>query len=318
MDPVIYHRYYISKDTQVRDVYPFALLESFPLEEAREGASTDTNVEYRVDEKRTNSGKILFGVTQCNLPDGFLDTTSSLFMKTRETATVLCDERNRHNFFFLPVAPHSVKEEVLHSGNEIDYTLWVTLPAALLLGLSGGLVRACQGAYKDTPWEPFERIKFVRSLFIGMIGGVFWYMFLWYLFVTTDQVPSVHPAHFLALVVMFDSLVTETYKRGFRVENLAKYKMPTVFHLNGHLIHNRAFRASVSLLLLLFLMMVYAVFQAVGYATHFLAGSWFVGLLVGLTAGAIAASGGRCWTVHGKDSALKNFLVVLSLEDTGE
>lgn len=168
----------------------------------------------------------------------------------------------------------------------------MTLPAALFLGFSGGLVRACQGAYKDTLWEPFEKIKFVRSLFIGMIGGVFWYLFLWYLFLTTDSVPTVHPALFLALVIMFDSLVTEAYKRGFRVENLTRYKMPTIFHLNGHIIQNRVLRASVSIFLLLVLIIVYAAFQTVGQAISFSAGSWFIGLLGGLMAGTLVASGG--------------------------
>lgn len=112
---------------------------------------------------------------------------------------------------------------------------------AIIIGFSAGLLRACQGAYKDTPWEPFKKIKFIRSLFVGTTAGIFWWIIMqetsWY----------IHPAIFMALTVFTDSIVTELYKRGFRIEDLSKYKMPTIFHIHGKIIKNRFLRGLFSL-----------------------------------------------------------------------
>jgi len=104
---------------------------------------------------------------------------------------------------------------------------------AMIIGFLGGLLRACQGAYKDTPWEPFKKIKFTRSLVIGTVAGIFW----WWILAAMSM--EIHPAQFMALVVFTDSIITELYKRGFRTEDLSKYKMPTIFHINGNIIENR-------------------------------------------------------------------------------
>jgi hypothetical protein len=112
----------------------------------------------------------------------------------------------------------------------------------LICGFAGGLLRACQGGYKDSPYEPFLTIKFVRSLFFGTLGGIFWY------FLHQKYQINIPPVLLIPLNVFFDSMCTEMYKRGIRVEDLSKYKMPTIFHINGHLIRNRFARILIILL----------------------------------------------------------------------
>lgn len=111
----------------------------------------------------------------------------------------------------------------------------------ILLGPIAGITRACQGAFKDTPWEPFEIIKFGRSVLLSTIGAIFFYLLAklnnW----------TINPAILFPMIVVFDSITTEVYKRGFRVEDLSKYKMPTIFHINGRIIHNRLARAILGL-----------------------------------------------------------------------
>lgn len=108
------------------------------------------------------------------------------------------------------------------------------------IGFLAGLLRAAQGSYKDAPWEKFEWIKFNRSLFFSMLGGMFWY------FLLTRLGLSVHPSLLFVLCVLFDSITTEMYKRGFRIEDLRKYKMPTILHINGNIIRNRVLRGVIA------------------------------------------------------------------------
>ncbi|OGK22086.1 hypothetical protein A3C98_01315 [Candidatus Roizmanbacteria bacterium RIFCSPHIGHO2_02_FULL_37_15] len=158
---------------------------------------------------------------------------------------------------------------------------------SLALGFTGGLLRACQGAYKDSPYEPFQSSKFIRSLIFGSIGGIFWYLFS---IVSGLKIPL---AVFFPLVVFFDSIVTEMYKRGIRLENLSKYKMPTIFHVNGFIIHNRYVRILLILNIIIFLILLYPLSQViVDKVPLFFQHRPILGLFFGFIAGVLAASGG--------------------------
>lgn len=158
---------------------------------------------------------------------------------------------------------------------------------ALLLGYTGGLLRACQGAYKDSPYEPFIFLKFVRSLLFGTLGGLFWY------YIDQKFYLSISPVIFLPLVVFFDSIMTEMYKRGIRVEDLSKYKMPTIFHLNGTLIHNRLERILIIYIVISFLLLIYAaMWSFVAIVPILQYNAVLRGLAGGFVGGALVATGG--------------------------
>lgn len=157
----------------------------------------------------------------------------------------------------------------------------------LFLSFAGGLMRACQGAYKDAPWEDFGAIKFMRSLAFGLVGGLGLYFFYNWMEVV------IVPALFLASVVFADSILTEVYKRGFRVEDLSKYKMPTIFHLHGRLIRNRLLRMILGMLILVGSIALFWLVQVLDQNwVSVLAGSWQWGVLWGLFAGLVVALAG--------------------------
>lgn len=146
-------------------------------------------------------------------------------------------------------------------------------------GFLAGFLRACQGAYKDSPYEPFVREKFLRSLFFGTLGGDFWW-FIHYKFSL-----EISPILLIPLCVFFDSLCTEMYKRGIRVEDLSKYKMPTIFHINGHIIHNRLARIGIIIFVVSIVAGMYPLSHWLYQSLHM---SYFNPRLVGLIFGGIA------------------------------
>lgn len=122
---------------------------------------------------------------------------------------------------------------------KLDMPIYISL----CIGLLAGTLRALQGSYKDVPWEDFNWMKFGRSMLLGSFGGLVWWIVLDLLGVT------VRPALFFGMAVFFDSIATEIYKRGFRIEDLRKYKMPTIFHIQGKVIHNRFIRGILGIMI---------------------------------------------------------------------
>lgn len=120
----------------------------------------------------------------------------------------------------------------------------MSIHLVLILGLLAGTLRALQGSYKDAPWENFEWIKFGRSMLLGTLGGLVWWLVL------RGLATDVRPALLFGMLVFFDSIATEIYKRAFRIEDLRKYKMPTILHIQGKIIRNRLVRGLLGVLIL--------------------------------------------------------------------
>lgn len=160
----------------------------------------------------------------------------------------------------------------------------MSLYLVLIMGLLAGTLRALQGSYKDAPWENFVWVKFGRSMLFGTLGGLFWW------FVLQTLAIQVRPAVLFGMLVFFDSIATEIYKRAFRIEDLRKYKMPTILHIQGKVIHNRFARGLLGFLILAVLGMLFWLLFGL---------NWFVdqpnliqGLFWGGFAGLLVAVGG--------------------------
>src|SRR2546421_3465164 len=146
-------------------------------------------------------------------------------------------------------------------------------------GFAAGFLRACQGAYKDSPYEPFVLEKFLRSLFFGTLGGDFWYALHHFYGL------EISPVLLIPLCVFFDSMCTEMYKRGIRVEDLSKYKMPTIFHINGHIVHNRLARVGIIVVVVSVVAAMYPLSQWIFQLLHL---SRFDHRVAGLVFGGLA------------------------------
>ncbi len=74
------------------------------------------------------------------------------------------------------------------------------LPSGLLIGVIGGLLSAIGGAIKDSQFEGFKVLKFIRSPLVGMVGGL--------LLVHYTR----NPLLLLLSITGFERVVVELYK----------------------------------------------------------------------------------------------------------
>lgn len=76
------------------------------------------------------------------------------------------------------------------------------LKQSIYWGLIPGLITSCGGAYKDTLYEPFERIKFFRSAIISF----FWYIIIDIYYKNDDVILK------MGLASALERITVETYK----------------------------------------------------------------------------------------------------------
>jgi hypothetical protein len=98
----------------------------------------------------------------------------------------------------------------------------------LILGLSGGLLTASWGAFKDSPYEGFSLRSFCRSI---LVTAGFYFLFL-FLLSKTDF--SFHRLAVLFSAVALERLTQEYWKAFFRSkQRKGIYKIPQSFHVFG-------------------------------------------------------------------------------------
>ena len=101
----------------------------------------------------------------------------------------------------------------------------------LILGLSGGLLTASWGAFKDSPYESFSWRSFCRSI---VVTTGFYFLFL-FLLAKTDF--SFHRLAVLFTAVALERLTQEYWKAFFRPRQRAEiYKIPQSFHVLGKVV----------------------------------------------------------------------------------
>jgi len=98
----------------------------------------------------------------------------------------------------------------------------------LIFGLSGGFATASWGAFKDSPYENFSLLSFLRSPLITVV----YYMGLLTIF--TGNQSNIHNFVYLFSAIALERLTQEYWKAFFR-KNQRKniYKIPQSFHIFG-------------------------------------------------------------------------------------
>lgn len=167
----------------------------------------------------------------------------------------------------------------------------------LVVGFFAGLHRACWGAYKDSPFEDFNKYSFYRSLVLSPAWAVSFY---WLLPLLGIERQTYQLLHIFLITIVFDTVSLEIYKLFFRNESQARYEIPSYFTVLGKKVVEQRRRyygivASVGFLGLFF------VLARINLTTS----GWLlapVGFLSGFTVGLLEAIGGA-W----KDAPFEGF-----------
>lgn len=105
----------------------------------------------------------------------------------------------------------------------------------LVVGFFAGLHRACWGAYKDSPFENFNKYSFFRSLILAPAWALAFYWFFPFLGIERQTYQLLHV---FLITVVFDTVSLEFYKLFFRRESQAVYKIPSRFNILGKKVSN--------------------------------------------------------------------------------
>lgn len=177
------------------------------------------------------------------------------------------------------------ESEYLLLKTRLHDTIKTMLPTYLLLGALGGLHRALWGAYKDSPYEPFERLKFLRSIVIGTIWGGL----LFFILCTLDPIPSL--AFVYLMTIGLDTITTEFYKLFLRSEAQEKYKIPSQLHFWNKKVSSYLLRLSIGILLSILLGGLFLIMLRLD-EKNIQISKLVMGIIIGLTGGFLEAIGG--------------------------
>lgn len=97
------------------------------------------------------------------------------------------------------------------------------MPFLSLIGILAGLHVACYGAYRDSPYETFKIIRFLREITIAFVSAICISLF-------TD-IRSINPAILFLSFLACSRIFTETYKQFIRNEPQTIYKIPSMVHI---------------------------------------------------------------------------------------
>lgn len=167
----------------------------------------------------------------------------------------------------------------------------------LLVGFVAGLHRAGWGAYKDSPFENFNRVSFLRSLILTPAWAVaFYWLFSW----LGVERQSYQLLHVFLIALIFDTVTLEFYKLFFRNESQARYKIPSSFSFLGKKIRDQPRRLIGVVAVIGFFILFFGLSRF-----NLTLSGWFLaptGFLVGFLSGMIEAVGGS-W----KDAPFEGF-----------
>lgn len=166
----------------------------------------------------------------------------------------------------------------------------------IIWGIAAGFNRASWGAYKDSPYEPFQKRKYFRSIILSISISLIISNFL----ISRNLLPK-NPLITIGIVLGLDTILTEFNKLFIRKENQDKYKIPSAFHfLNLPLTPTQRFISSA--ILSTFLLFITLLLFTKNTATFPTGNILLNGTLIGLLSGILEAIGGS-W----KDAPFENF-----------
>lgn len=157
----------------------------------------------------------------------------------------------------------------------------------LTTGFFSGLNSACWGLYKDSLYEKVITFKFFRSIFIALIVGAI----LYFIFPSLD-IEEVNLGVLFAVIVLLERFLTEIYKGFFRKELQLKYKIPSYFHWGKHIIKNKILKTFVGTLLIIFIFLIFILFNKIPPVLDSMEKHILVSIMVGLLIGILEALGG--------------------------
>lgn len=154
----------------------------------------------------------------------------------------------------------------------------LTALVAAVVGAVAGMHAATWGAYKDSVYEGFSPLKWVRSVAIGGLCAILLQPWV------APEVPRAS-----ALLVLFgvayvaERGVFEMYKTFLRQEDQSKYHIPMQFHVFGRIVTGRGARVVAGAALVAALALVILAMQALQRA-----GAELPRLILSAIAGAVA------------------------------
>jgi len=117
----------------------------------------------------------------------------------------------------------------------------------LFYPISGGLLTACWGAYKDTPYEGFSLISFLRSIIVTVL--YFWII---------QYLVNEHSIFMMLAAVASERFTQEIWKAFFRSKQRSEiYIIPQEFHIFGKVYTNYPVKLGIGTLGLLGFLMIF-------------------------------------------------------------
>ncbi len=168
----------------------------------------------------------------------------------------------------------------------------------IFVGFFAGLHRASWGAYKDSPFEDFNKQSFLRSLILSPMWSVVLYYLLPTLGISRDSYQLVH---IFSISLTFDTITLEFYKLFFRTESQKKYFIPSRFNILGTQV-KKNFRMLLGVICFLFMGTLFYLLTRVELSLFSVFHSILVGFFMGFLGGVLEALGGS-W----KDAPFEGF-----------
>lgn len=144
----------------------------------------------------------------------------------------------------------------------------------IIVGAVAGLHAACYGAYKDSPYEKFLLVRFIREILVGIFTAVVFVHMLHF-----TQIPIFV---FYLIVLAWCRVITESYKQFIRVESQKQYKIPSMVHVFRKVPTSRILRILLGLGLFIVLYLAYRLAQIVGSTFNIHTAGALIGLIMGL------------------------------------
>ncbi len=166
----------------------------------------------------------------------------------------------------------------------------MTPAAGFAVAALSGLYTSLWGAFKDSPWEGFERRTFPRSIVFSVA------IFAALLLVPplAERVSGLGFVALFFLVMGLERFLTELYKGCFREERQEKYFVPSALTLLGRPVRSRALRALAGVVLVALVLGVLMIGIPV---------TGFPGYLITAGGAGLLVSGGGAW----KDAPFEGF-----------
>lgn len=171
-------------------------------------------------------------------------------------------------------------------------------------GILAGLLASCWNSFKDSPWEGFSFIKFIRSPILGLIAGMIFY-YLTY----TYNLPPIHKFGFLVLsLVTFERIFGEAYKGFFRKIHHVEFIKGFKFYHVEIIGKNYLLRIVSGISFIIFGWWLFISLSFYLFKTFFGLGLYTYSLIVGLVGGILIGFSGALKDVPWEGFKVKKFV----------